>query len=27
MTVVPGEVNLAGKPSTIKRIKTGEVLR
>jgi L-threonylcarbamoyladenylate synthase len=27
MTVVPGEVNLAGKPSTIKRIRTGEVLR
>jgi len=25
--VVPGEVDLAGKPSTIKRIKTGEVLR
>jgi L-threonylcarbamoyladenylate synthase len=27
MTVVPGQVNLAGKPSTIKRIRTGEVLR
>ena len=27
VTVVPGEVDLAGKPSTIKRIKTGEVLR
>jgi L-threonylcarbamoyladenylate synthase len=27
IAVVPGEVNLAGKPSTIKRIKTGEVLR
>ena len=27
MTVVPGEVDFAGKPSTIKRIKTGEVLR
>ena len=27
ITVVPGEVDLAGKPSTIKRIKTGEVLR
>ena len=27
IVVVPGDVNLAGKPSTIKRIKTGEVLR
>ena len=27
IAVVPGEVDLAGKPSTIKRIKTGEVLR
>ena len=27
IAVVPGDVNLAGKPSTIKRIKTGEVLR
>ena len=27
IAVVPGDGNLAGKPSTIKRIKTGEVLR
>jgi L-threonylcarbamoyladenylate synthase len=27
IAVVPGDVDLAGKPSTIKRIKTGEVLR
>ena len=27
VAVVPGEVDLAGKPSTIKRIKTGEVVR
>ena len=27
MMFVPGEVDFAGKPSTIKRIKTGEVLR
>ena len=27
IAVVPGAVDLAGKPSTIKRIKTGEVLR
>ena len=27
IAVVPGQVDLAGKPSTIKRIRTGEVLR